>query len=317
MALTAYCKKCKQEVPPGEVCPRCGTRLGKTAIHVAWVTRRRPVADWMCWNAVMRLLLPAGLAVLVLVLVLEFFSGGFGALERLFLSGFPLTLGLLLFSVLLVVFLALLLQGPELIDYVIDSRGIHATRYLPDPTPLKLLCRLKPPARMNALDPATPSSVLALGSRDLAWKDVARVQLWPEKCYVLFYAPAGWLRIPVQCTPFTWEDVLTFIREKLGKKKKVHLPDSLRASAPARPAAVRRPLSTEPPAPVSDPGEAASPRSAGIANRPSRTPDSENEEQQSLFDMPETAQGDNLSSQPDDALFPPESMDQEAVNANR
>ena len=73
MALTAYCKKCKREVEAAELCPFCGTKLGKTAAHAAWCVERVPVKDWMCWNAVMRLLLPAALAVLLLF---NIFSNG-------------------------------------------------------------------------------------------------------------------------------------------------------------------------------------------------------------------------------------------------
>ena len=62
MARTAYCKRCGREVDAGEVCPFCGTRLGKNAAHVAWCAERTPVKDWMYWNSVMRLLLPGALA---------------------------------------------------------------------------------------------------------------------------------------------------------------------------------------------------------------------------------------------------------------
>ena len=205
MALTAYCKKCDREVTPGEVCPYCGTRLGKTAAHAAWCMRRRPVADWMSWNAVMRILLPVGLAVLLLVFLLELLSGGAGALERLFRSGFPTVLAILLLSVTAVVFLALLLQGEELTDYVVDNRGIHVIRYLPNPTPLKLLLRFRSPALMNTVDAAAgEAAVIRVDTFEMAWKDVARVQLWPEKCMVLFYGPAWWLRVSIVCTPFSW-----------------------------------------------------------------------------------------------------------------
>ena len=240
MALTAYCKKCGREVPPADICPRCGTKLGRTAVHAAWCVERRPVADWMCWNAVMRILLPTGLAVLLLVFLLELLSGGTGALERLFLSGFPVTLAILLATVTVVVFLALLLQGKDLMDYVVDSRGIHVTRYLPSPTPLKLLLRFRSPALMEtAGNNGEGTPVIRVDEREIAWKDIARVQLWPEKCAVLFYAPSWWLRIPVSCTPFTWEDVMGFIREKLGKKKKVILPAGLRMETEKKTAAGR------------------------------------------------------------------------------
>ena len=87
MALTAYCKKCGREVEPGEICPYCGTRLGKNAAHAAWCVERRPVADWMYWNSVMRLLLPSALLILLLVLLAEILGGGIGALERMIASG--------------------------------------------------------------------------------------------------------------------------------------------------------------------------------------------------------------------------------------
>ena len=229
MARTAYCKRCGKEVDAGEICPFCGTRLGKNATHAAWCVERTPVKDWMYWNSIMRLLLPGTLAILVLVLLPEWISGGIGAVERLLSSAFPAVLGILLLAVLAMLLLILLAQGRELSDFVVDNRGIQETRYLPDPTPLKLLLRLKSPK----LPEAGASQVVKLGERRIAWKDVSRVQLWPEKCMVLFYAPSWWLRIPVVCTPFTWQDTMEYIREKLGRKKKVKLPQSLTVQAPA------------------------------------------------------------------------------------
>jgi len=233
MALTAYCKKCGMEVEPGEICPRCGTRLGKNAAHAAWCVERRPVSDWMYWNSVMRLLLPSALLILLLVLLAEILGGSIGALERMIASGFLPVLLLLFAGALALVFAALLLQGKELSDFVVDSRGIHETRYLPGATKLKLLARLKSPALLK--DAAGEERVVKLSERDLPWKNVSRVQLWPEKCMILFYAPGWWLRIPVICTPFSWEDTMGMTREKLGKKKKVRLPASLvQPAAPAR-----------------------------------------------------------------------------------
>ena len=230
MARTAYCKRCGKEVEAGEMCPFCGTRLGKNAVHAAWCVERTPVKDWMYWNSVMRLLLPGALAILVLVLLLELVFGGIGAVEKMISSAFLPVLGVLLAAALAGVFAVLLLRGKELSDFVVDSRGIHETRYLPDPTPLKLMLRMKRP---KLPDEGGDTRVIKLSERQIAWKDVSRVQLWPEKCMVLFYAPAWWLRIPVVCTPFTWDDTMDYIREKLGRKKKVRLPKSLESPAPA------------------------------------------------------------------------------------
>lgn len=249
MALTAYCKKCNREVAPGDICPRCGTKLAKSATHAAWVLERRPVRDWMSWNAIFRWLLPAGLTVLLLALILEGISSGVAGVEALFMGDFPKILLALLGGLLLLVLLALLLQGKELVDYVVDSRGVHVTRYLPDPTPLKLLTRLKSPAMMNQMDPGAETPILRLDSQELSWRNVARVQLWPEKCYILFYAPRWWLRVSVRCTPYSWNDALFYVRDKLGKKKAVDLPEHLRTQLPKKTAArgsVPRPAPAEP-----------------------------------------------------------------------
>ena len=256
MALTAYCKKCAREVEPGEVCPYCGSKLGKNAAHAAWCVERTPVKDWMCWNALMRILLPAALVILLLVLAAEGISGGIGAVERMLVSGFPAVLLILLGTILLLAFAALLLQGKELTDYVVDNRGLHEVHYLPDPTPLKLIARLRSPAQMKEAVQGSGAPVLKLGEKHLAWKDVARVQLWPEKCMILYYAPGWWMRIAAACTPFIWEDVTALTREKLGRKRKVKLPSSL--VVPAEPRSrrtVSRPKYTPEPGPEDSPGQ--------------------------------------------------------------
>ena len=227
MALTAYCKKCAREVDVGEVCPFCGTRLGKNAAHAAWCVERTPVKDWMSWNALMRILLPAALVILLLVLLAEGIAGGIDAVERMLVSGFPAVLLILLGTILALAFAALLLQGKELTDYVVDSRGIHEVHYLPNPTPLRLIARMKSPALLREAERGGSATVLKLSEKDLPWKNVARVQLWPEKCMILYYAPSWWLRIPAACTPFIWDDVMALTRDKLGKKKKIRLPASL------------------------------------------------------------------------------------------
>ena len=227
MALTAYCKKCAREVDAGENCPFCGSRLGKNAAHAAWCVECTPVKDWMSWNALMRVLLPAALVILLLVLLAEGISGGAQAVEKLLVSGFPAVLLILLGTILAAAFAALLLQGKELTDYVVDSRGIHEIHYLPNPTPVRLMARLKPPGMLRGLRTEGAAPVLKLSEKDLPWKNVARVQLWPEKCMILYYAPSWWMRIAVVCTPFTWEDVMALTKEKLGRKRKIRLPSSL------------------------------------------------------------------------------------------
>lgn len=225
MAVTAYCKKCGRDVTPGEVCERCGAKLGSTANRVAWCVDHTPVRDWMCWNAVMRMVLPVLLLVFLLVLLLEGFAGGMAGIEALLTGGLLLTMLLLLLAVTVVILLVLILQGDDVVDCVVDNKGVHVRQYLMNPTPFQLMLHLKSPQLLHHMDPEDP--MLLISQQDLAWKDMARVQLWSEKTMVLFYSPSWWMRVYLPCTPFTYGDVLGYVKNKIGNRKKIELPTSL------------------------------------------------------------------------------------------
>ena len=230
MAWTAYCRKCGKDVPPGDVCPFCGGKLTKASLRIAWCVRRRPAADWLCWNAAARILLPVWALSLLLILLPEAILRGGAGVSALLTGGLLSTMGTLLAVAAVLTLIILLAQGEDILDCVADSRGVHVRLYLPEPTALKLLARFRTPALRSRADASGTVPVVLIAEKDLAWKDVARVQLWPEKLIILFYAPRWWQRAALPCTPFTWTDCQELIREKLGKKKKVILPPSLRAA---------------------------------------------------------------------------------------
>lgn len=234
MPVTAYCKKCGQDVPAGDACPLCGRKLTRSAQRVAWCVRTRPAGDWLAWNSAARVIVPAFVGVLLLVLVPECIGGGMQAVESLLGGGLLLTMAWLLALIALLLLVILLLQGMSVIDCVLDSKGVHVQEYLPNPTPLKLLMRLRSPALMDQADWDSETPMVLVSQREIAWRDAARVQLWHEKQLILFYAPRWWMRAAVYATPSVWEDALFFIREKIGKKKAVDLPPELRAKSAPR-----------------------------------------------------------------------------------
>ena len=85
--LTSYCKKCRQDVPVASFCPHCRSKLAPNTVRLAWCVDHHPVRDWMCWNAVMRLLLPVMGATLLLVILLEAVMGGLDGIASRFDSG--------------------------------------------------------------------------------------------------------------------------------------------------------------------------------------------------------------------------------------
>lgn len=231
MPLTSYCKKCGQDVPVSSFCPYCRSKLAPNTVRLAWCVDHHPVRDWMCWNAVMRLLLPVMAATILLVILLEAVMGGLDGVAMLLGGGLLVSLTGIMGMVLTVMLLVFILQGDDLLDCVVDARGIHVQKYLPEPTALKLVLRGKSPRMLDAMG---DENLLLVSSTEIAWKDITRVQLWPEKNMILFYAPKWWMRLALPCTPFTWEDALDCIREKIGKKKAVTLPEICRQAAPAK-----------------------------------------------------------------------------------
>ena len=234
--LTSYCKKCGQDVPVSDFCPHCRGKLATNTVRLAWCVEHHPVRDWMCWNAVMRLLLPVLGATLLLVILLEAVIGGLNGVAMLLGGGLLVSLTGIMGMILAVMLLVFILQGDDLLDCVVDSRGIHVQQYLPQPTALKLLLRGKSPKLMEGNE-----DMVLVASKEIAWKDIQRVQLWPEKATILLYAPKWWMRVSLPCTPFTWVDALDFIRDKIGKKKAVILPEECRQSAPAKAAKAPKP----------------------------------------------------------------------------
>lgn len=233
MAITIYCKACEKDVPEGEHCPFCGGALKASGRHVVWSMAHYPVLDWLKWNEAGRILLPAYGVLGFLLLMLEAASRGAKGVEGMLSGGFLVGGMTLLVLTILGVGTVLLLQGRDVVDVEVDSKGVHHRVYLPQPTALKLLFRLKPLSMM-----AQGAPILLISQRDVPWRDVARVQLWPEKTMVLLYAPFWYLRLGIQCDPFQYEDVLFMAREKLGRKRNVLLPSSLQ-----QPAAPRKPRS--------------------------------------------------------------------------
>lgn len=230
MPLTSYCKKCRRDVPVCDRCPDCGGKLAPSAVRLAWCVEHTPVRDWMCWNAVLRIVLPVLALTLGMVFLLEGILGGLDALT-LMLSGalLPTVAGLLL-GFLVVLLLIFILQGDDLQDCVIDASGLHVQQYLSHPTAFKLMLHLRSPRLLEQVD---ETGLLLISTREIPWKAIRRVQLWSEKGLILLYAPRWWQRLAIPCTPFTWEDALTFIRDKIGKRKDVVLPpECVQSAAP-------------------------------------------------------------------------------------
>lgn len=210
------------DVPEGEACPVCGKTPPASSMRVAWMYARQRALDWMSWNAVMRIAVPVLAAATALGLVLELLLGGGAGVRQLLNSGFLWVMGMLLLFVAAVTLLVFALGGTDELYCVVDSRGFHVRTALPGANRVKLWMHGKSAALMDTAD--TNGRVI-ISEKDLAWKDISRVQLWTDKRLMLLYSPRWWMKLSVPILLAKWNDVLTMVDEKLGKKKAVELPE--------------------------------------------------------------------------------------------
>ena len=62
-----------------------------------------------------------------------------------------------------------------------------------------------------------------LGERQIAWSEVKRVQIWHEKNRILLYAPRWWMQMAVNCPADEYEEAVSYVLAKLGKRKDVKI----------------------------------------------------------------------------------------------
>lgn len=224
MAQSAYCKKCGREVLPGGSCPICGGKL--SGLHTLWRVSRRPVFSWIAWNTPLRLALPV-LLVVFLALAGAEMAAGPGGLGRFIEGPMPAMLGWILLGLLAALLVILALQGKETLEITADKSGVTMRTLLPKPTALRLLAHFRSPKLMNDGNLRMEYGLL-VDERRVAWKDIRRVQLWPEKAMFLLYGPKWWLRMAVPCDEAGWREMSALTTEKLGRKKGAKVPASLR-----------------------------------------------------------------------------------------
>ena len=70
------------------------------------------------------------------------------------------------------------------------------------------------------MDTADTNGRVIISEKDLAWKDIARVQLWTDKRLMLLYSPPWWMKLSVPILLAKWNDVLTMVDEKLGHRNR-------------------------------------------------------------------------------------------------
>lgn len=225
MPMVNYCRKCKAETPPSDVCPYCGGKLSQTNEQLSFGAVRVPAQDWFAWNNLLRVILPAFMLALAIALAAEAAENGAAGVVALLFQGFARTLLAALAVTLLLLLLLLIIQGPERVHYVLDKQGVTARTYLSNPSAFRLYARFLSPGSVEKLaDDRPPLEGLTLVRRiDLPWSEVRRVRVWREGFTLLFFRPTFWQAVSVRCPIADLPDAEAYVRRKLKRFKKVRV----------------------------------------------------------------------------------------------
>ncbi len=224
MPLVNYCKKCKAETPLGESCPYCGGRLTQTGEQISFGLMRRPVREWFAWNNLLRIVLPVWTLVFVIVVAAEGAVTGAEGVVALLTGGFLRTMLSLLAAALLVIWLALKMQGMESVHVVLDKQGVQVRTYVQEGNAMALYARFlnEQAAEKLAQEDERPQlqGLVLVRRVTLPWNTISRVRIWREGCTILFFRPSIWQAAAVQTPVNELEEAEAFVRKKMKRNKK-------------------------------------------------------------------------------------------------
>ena len=215
MPVMAWCKKCKQEVTPGSVCPLCGQKLPSTSLRFSWTFGLVPVRDFLSWNSILRVALPVLALLMLVILGVEWARKGFLGVQALLTQGLPAMMLWVGAALLAIAFLGLLLRGREEIQYVLNHAGVQAKVTITKPNRLQRLFH-DPAAPAQADDWGQP--VWLAAAKDIPWQAVHRVELWPDRDKILLYSPRFWLVLTLHALPETYDDAVRYVYDHVKKR---------------------------------------------------------------------------------------------------
>lgn len=233
MPLANYCRKCKAEVSTGESCPYCGGKLAQTGERVSFGETRLPVKDWFAWNNLLRVVLPVLGLTTAIALVAEAIANGTAGVVALIRQGFMGTMLAILAAALLLMLLALCLQGRENVHYILDKDGVRELTYVAAPTKAQLYARFvssQAVQRLQSGEDTLPE--LTLVKRVfVGWAEIRRVRIWRENLTLLYYRPSCWLALAMRCPISDLPLAEAYTRKKVKRFKKTSMFPELKKEA--------------------------------------------------------------------------------------
>ena len=214
----AYCKKCKQEVEPAAICPQCGQKLTAASTRLSWVYQYAPFRDFLSWNGILRVGLPALALLFLVVLGVELIRKGPLGVQTLLAQGFIELMLVLTATLLVLVLMILMYKGRVEARYVLDHKGAHVQLWQVRPPWIRrLFHRMSEAARFDDAGDGT----WMMEEKHLSWAALKRVGVWPDRDKILLYNPRFFMTLALHCLPENYDDSLRYIYSFVKKRPDV------------------------------------------------------------------------------------------------
>lgn len=220
--LVFSCPKCFRQNPQ-PYCSACGRSLNNTAMRYVWEDSRPAISDPHRLGLLVRVCASAAALTVLSMLVIEYINNTNPNVGEVFVSffrssGIPawaLGLSLALAGLGL---LALVLQGRESVQYMLDPKGVLKRTWI-EPT------RLKCWSRMIRYDKAAfqlnneGKPFLMAHEEYLVWQDAARYRLSPRAGRITLYRPYAFVFMVLHLPRQEYDGAAEMVASKLKNKR--------------------------------------------------------------------------------------------------
>ncbi|MGI6687387.1 MAG: hypothetical protein ACOX6Y_03335 [Christensenellales bacterium] len=216
--LVYYCPKCQRQNQQPQ-CVSCGRSLGNPSVRYVWEDSRLALGDRHRIGFLLRLSAAVSMAAVLVMLIIEYILRGLDAFSYFFLStGIPaaaLALGLGFF---LVGILALMLQGRESVQYMLDPKGVLKRTWI-RPTRLSCWTRLIRYDK-GAFQKNNEGLPFLLAHEEyLVWQDAARYKLAPRVGRITLYRPYAFVFMVLYLPREEYDGAAEMVAAKLKNKR--------------------------------------------------------------------------------------------------
>ena len=215
--LVYFCPKCVRQNPQ-PVCEGCGRSLGNPSVRYVWEDSRPALADMNRLGLLLRVAAGTVALAVTVMLLIEYILTGPAAFTVFFKStGIPavaIGLGLAMIALGL---LALLLQGRETVQYMLDPRGVLKRTWI-EPTRIKCWTRM---IRYDkaAFQPNSEGRPFLLAHEEyLVWADAARFKLHPRAGRITLYRPYAFVFMVLHLPRHEYDGAAEMVAAKLKNK---------------------------------------------------------------------------------------------------